>query len=49
MGSFVSMYLDDINLLSAIVPHFKLLDVPFDVLCDPHTGHLDTEISTKTP
>lgn len=35
-------YLYDVNLLSAIVPHFKLLAVTFDVLCDPHSTHLDT-------
>lgn len=32
--------LDDVNLLSAVVPDFKLLAVTFDVLCDPHRAHL---------
>lgn len=38
---FASTYLDNVNLLSAVVPHLKLLDVTFDVLCDPHRAHLD--------
>ena len=35
-------YLDDVDLLSAVVPHLKLLDVSFDVLGDSHGAHLGT-------
>ena len=33
-------YLDDVDLLPSVVPHLKLLDVAFHVLCDSHTTHL---------
>lgn len=47
-------HLDDVDLLSAVVPHFKLLAVTFDVLCDPHRAHLNaththTHIEIVTP
>ena len=42
-----STYLDDVNLLSAVVPHFKLLHISFDVLCDPHSAHLNTDGKVK--
>lgn len=35
------VYLYDVNLLSAVVPHLELLVVTFDVLCDSHSAHLD--------
>lgn len=41
-------YLYDVNLFSAIVPHFKLLAVAFDVLGDPHSAHLNRDSRAET-